>query len=65
MDKERALTAQEVAELLRVKDKTVRGWLERGELAGFQLPGGDWRIWPSTLERFYPKSDDERGQATQ
>jgi excisionase family DNA binding protein len=47
---EQALTVAEVAEALRVDQKTVREWIRRGELEATRLPGGDYRIWPSALQ---------------
>jgi excisionase family DNA binding protein len=64
MSDERALTTAEVAERLRVSPKTVRAWLEQGELRGFKLPGGEWRIWPAALgellQRFEAGHNDAR-----
>jgi excisionase family DNA binding protein len=48
------LTPNEVAPLLNVAPSTVRGWLKRGVLPGFQTPGGVWRIHRRDAERLRP-----------
>lgn len=45
------LTITDVAERCRVSTKTVRRWIERGELAAFRL-GRQWRISERDLKRF-------------
>lgn len=50
------LTTHEVAERLRVKLITVQRWLKRGKLRGTKLPGGEWRVPSSEVERM------ERGE---
>lgn len=47
-----SLTARDVAKLEQVKVGTVLGWLQRGELPGYKLPGGDWRIAQEAYERW-------------
>jgi excisionase family DNA binding protein len=50
---ERYMTAQEVADLLRVHIVTVRGWLQTGELKGFRLScKTGWRIAPADVQVF-------------
>lgn len=41
----------EVAQELRVSVGTVKRWLRNGDLEGVRLPGGDWRIPWSEVER--------------
>ena len=43
-------TVAEVAQLLRVSPETVRNWLTSGDLEGYQLPGGIWRIPRESVE---------------
>jgi excisionase family DNA binding protein len=45
------LTTHEVAELLRVKEATVRKWIRDGELPAVNL-GRDWRVAVIQLEEF-------------
>ncbi len=45
------LTLHEVAELLKVKEATVRVWIKEGELRAFKF-GRDWRVAVNDLERF-------------
>lgn len=47
-----ALTVRDVAALERVKPGTVAAWLRDGEMPGYQLPGGDWRIDSEAYERW-------------
>jgi excisionase family DNA binding protein len=47
------LKVEEVAEHLRVTKQTVRNWLNRGDLDGYQLGvGGEWRVTKEALARF-------------
>src|SRR3990167_91071 len=47
------LTAAQLAERLRRRPSTIRGWCERGELPGaYRLNGREWRIPPAALEAF-------------
>jgi excisionase family DNA binding protein len=48
---ERLLTIPEAAELLRVSIKTIRRWIEGGELVAAKL-GAQWRLRPQDLDRF-------------
>jgi excisionase family DNA binding protein len=48
------LTPNDVAPLLNVAASTVRGWLKKGTLPGFQTPGGEWRILRRDAERLRP-----------
>lgn len=47
------LTVTEIAELLKVKDSTVREWLRGGKLRGRNFGGRTgWRVRLSDLETF-------------
>lgn len=46
------LTPEEVAEKLRVSQRTVYEWLRNGRLRGLQV-GRWWRIRPADLEEFF------------
>lgn len=48
------LTVQEVAELFRVNEETVRRWVRRGELPVLELGAGraGYRIRRSDVDRF-------------
>jgi excisionase family DNA binding protein len=57
---ERLLTAEEVAERLRVSVFTVRSWLQSGRLRGFKLPGSrSWRVSEADLERFIREAQEQ------
>lgn len=47
----RLLTAQEVADMLAVSLRTVRGWLATGKLASVRLPGRIVRIHLEEVQR--------------
>ena len=52
---EQMMTPEEVAELMRVRAATVRGWLRLGRLPGSKLPGGSrvrWRIRRDDFAKF-------------
>ena len=48
---EKLLTPEQVAERLRVTERTVYSWLRRGKLPALKL-GRLWRIRPDDLETF-------------
>ena len=45
------LTIHEVADLLKMKEATVRGWIHDGTLRASKF-GRDWRVTQKDLERF-------------
>lgn len=45
------LTVHEVADLLKMKESTVRGWINGRELRAIKL-GRDWRVAVKDLEAF-------------
>lgn len=47
----RALTVQQLAVVVQVQPETVRTWIRRGELTAVQLPGGQYRIPASEVDR--------------
>jgi len=49
---ERMFTVQEVAQQLRVSERTVRNWVERGELRVFRIGKRGYRISESDLLAF-------------
>lgn len=61
MDRERLLTAAEVAERMNVTQETVRRWLRSGRLAGRNFGGKmGYRIRERDLEAFI--AGDEPGK---
>lgn len=53
MADERWYTTQDVADLLKVTNQTVRLWLREGRLRGLNLGGrGGWRVKESDLNAF-------------
>ena len=51
---ERIYTVTEIAEMLRVKDYTVREWLRTGQMGGFKA-GRVWRIRQADVDEFIRK----------
>lgn len=49
---EKMYTVQEVAQQLRVSERTVRNWVERGELRVFRIGKRGYRIPESDLLAF-------------
>lgn len=49
---DRLLTLKEAAEVLRLSPRTVRGYLQRGEIQG-RIIGGRWRFRREDLDTFY------------
>lgn len=44
-------TPAEIAAIFAVDVRTVRRWIEAGEIVAIKLPGGHWRIEESEVER--------------
>jgi excisionase family DNA binding protein len=51
MQKDQYMTVKEVADLLKVAENTVRGWVKSGELRAIDL-GKGWRITERDLQVF-------------
>lgn len=56
MQEETLLTVAEVAEIMRVKDQTVRRWVRDGRIEVVKI-GGTIRILSGQLSRFVPGGD--------
>lgn len=51
-------TVSQIADLLKVKENTVRGWLKSGELRGRNFGGRTgWRVRASDLSAFLEDGD--------
>ena len=44
------LTVDQVSRRLAVGPDAVRRWLRGGQMPGYRLPGGDWRIRPEDVD---------------
>lgn len=53
---QRLITPAEAADLLSVKEHTIRQWLRNKQLRGVKL-GGIWRIRESALEQFVNQNE--------
>lgn len=60
---EKMWTVTEVAQQLRVSDRTVRHWVETGELPVFRVGKRGYRIADSDLQKFVEsrKSPKDKG----
>ena len=56
---ERMYTVEEVANRLRVKPRTVRGWIASGELIALDV-GREYRISQSDLNTFIEKRKTDK-----
>jgi excisionase family DNA binding protein len=56
------LTVKQVAEQMSVDDKTVRNWIQRGELMAVNIGRirPEYRIRPSDLENFIANRETKR-----
>ena len=45
------LTLHEVADLLKMKESTIRSWINNGDLPAFKF-GREWRVAQKDLEAF-------------
>ena len=57
------LTVADVADLLKVSDRTVRNWIEAGKLKGYRF-GQAYRIKKADFEAFIEESEikTEKGE---
>jgi excisionase family DNA binding protein len=61
---EKLLTLREAAEVLRLSTRTMRGYLQRGEIEG-RIIGGRWRFRRADLDAFFanaPRNSDFAGK---
>ena len=52
------ITIKEVAEYLKLKEKTAYGLALKGEIPGFKV-GGSWRFRKSEIERWIKDQESE------
>jgi excisionase family DNA binding protein len=59
------LTVPEVAELLKLKEGTIRTWLRDGKLPGFILGSrqAGWRVRRSDIDRFIEETRQGKAKA--
>ncbi len=55
MNDKKLLTPTDVANRLKVSERTVTVWLRKGHLRGFKI-GKEWRISPDDLQAFLEAS---------
>lgn len=61
----RDLTVEEVGEHFRGAPSTVRGWLVRGRLRGYELDRRDWRIPPSAIGEYEQRQREPDSSASE
>ncbi len=55
---DKLLTPAQVAEILNLNIRTVKGWLRKGKLKGVKIGNrGDWRIKEDDLKEFINNED--------
>jgi len=59
MSQDDMLTVEEVAKELRVDQKTVRRWIQRGELVAIDI-GREYRIRRSALDDFISRRQTDK-----
>jgi excisionase family DNA binding protein len=66
MSEDRFLTLQEVADLLKIKERTIYQWAQQGKIPGFKL-GNAWRfdrddieVWIEEQKQKSPRKDKEK-----
>ena len=55
---EKLLTLREAAEVLRLNPRTVRDYVQRGEIEG-RIIGGRWRFRRADLDAFFENAPSE------
>jgi len=62
LEKDRLMTLQQVAEYLQIKERTIYGWAQKGQIPSFKL-GNVWRfkredidLWIEERKRDTPRS---------
>lgn len=61
MTSEHLLTVPDVAAMLKVTEETVRAWLRKDEVSGYNFGGRTgWRIPPSELDRLLQANAGKR-----
>lgn len=55
---DKLLTPEEVADILRLKARTIKGWLREGKLRGVKF-GKDWRIRETVLKEFIERAEEK------
>ena len=58
--KDPMLVTSEVAEILRIAERTVRYWAEIGWLRGFKV-GKEWRFRKSVIESYLTQHEEKEG----
>jgi excisionase family DNA binding protein len=49
------LTIKEAAAKLKINERTLRRYIQDGKIAGYQMPGGGWRMTEEHLEGWLKK----------
>ncbi len=60
---EEVFTVKEIAERLKVTQRTVREWIRRGELTAMKF-GKEYRVRESSLQAFIDRKESHQGTDT-
>jgi len=60
MQNKTLLKTSEVAKYCSVSERTVRGWLQNGQLRGMKVGRQIWRIRPEDLDSFLASSTNKK-----
>jgi len=61
MQDEELLTVDEAAEIMKVHPRTIRGYVNSGELAVVMIGKREYRIRRSELNRFIREKEERKG----
>lgn len=55
------IPVSQAAEALGVSSESIRRYLKQGQLRGFQLPGGTWRVDSESVDELIANGEPEPG----
>lgn len=55
------MTIKEIAEYLKIKEKTAYALTAKGSLPGFKM-GGSWRFRKSEIDQWIKKQENRKGE---
>ena len=58
---EELVTVEEAAQILKVRRETIRRYIKNGYLRALTLPGGDYRLLESDIQKLLKHSSQREG----
>jgi excisionase family DNA binding protein len=58
---EELITVEEAARILKVRRETIRRYIKEGHLHALTLPGGDYRLRDSDIQKLLSQNTYKRG----